>query len=57
MNKATLNLIIDVAAAILFLAMIVTGFILRFPLPPGTNKSLMLWSLTRHEWGNHSLLD
>jgi hypothetical protein len=31
--------------------MIATGYILRFPLPPGTNKSLALWGLSRHQWG------
>ena len=51
MNRTLLNLLIDIAAASLFLAMIVTGYILRFPLPPGTNKIATLWSLTRHEWG------
>ena len=51
MNRTLLNILIDIAAASLFLAMIVTGYILRFPLPPGTNKSAALWGLTRHEWG------
>ena len=51
MNRTLLNLLIDLTAASLFLAMIVTGYILRFPLPPGTNKTVTLWSLTRHEWG------
>ena len=51
MNRTLLNVLIDIAAAGLFLAMIATGYILRFPLPPGTNKSAALWGLTRHEWG------
>ena len=51
MNRTLLNVLIDIAAASLFLAMIATGYILRFPLPPGTNKSAALWGLTRHEWG------
>lgn len=51
MNRTLLNLLIDLTAASLFLAMILTGYILRFPLPPGTNKTATLWSLTRHEWG------
>lgn len=51
MNRTLLNLLIDLTAASLFLAMILTGYILRFPLPPGTNKTAALWSLTRHEWG------
>jgi hypothetical protein len=28
-----------------------TGYILRFPLPPGTNKLYTLWGLSRHDWG------
>lgn len=52
MKRTTVNLVIDMLAAALFLGMIATGYVLHFPLPPGTNKSLSLWSLTRHQWGN-----
>jgi hypothetical protein len=51
-NRTLVNLAIDTLAALLFLAMLATGYVLRFPLPPGTNKSLMLWGLTRHQWGD-----
>ncbi|MCK6511179.1 DUF4405 domain-containing protein [Myxococcota bacterium] len=51
MKRTTLNQIIDLLAAVFFLGMIATGYILYFPLPPGTNKSHLLWSLTRHRWG------
>lgn len=51
MKKTTVNLVLDITAGLLFLAMMFTGFIIRFPLPPGSNKSLMLWGLTRHEFG------
>ena len=51
MNRTFLNLLIDLCAACLFLAMFLTGYILRFPLPPETNKTFSLWGLTRHEWG------
>jgi hypothetical protein len=51
MNRTLLNLVIDLALAGIFLAMAATGYILAFALPPGTNKSTMLWTLTRHEWG------
>jgi hypothetical protein len=33
------------------LAMALTGYVIRFPLPPGTNKDWMLWGMTRHQWG------
>ncbi len=51
MSKTIINLFLDLSAGFLFLAMILTGFIIRFPLPPGTNKSRMLWGLARHEYG------
>lgn len=51
MKKALDNLHVDAIAAVLMVAMVATGYILRFPLPPGTNKSLSLWGLTRHQWG------
>jgi hypothetical protein len=47
-----LNIIIDLVAMLLFLGMIATGYLLRFPLPPGTNKTLTLWGLSRHQWGD-----
>lgn len=45
------NLFVDLLSAALMVGMAATGYILRFPLPPGTNKSLSLWGLTRHQWG------
>ena len=50
-SRTSVNLLVDLAAAALFLGMMATGYILWFTLPPGTNKSLSLWQLTRHEWG------
>ena len=52
MNRTIANIIIDIIAAFLFLGMIATGYILRFPLPPGSNKTLSLWGFTRHQWGD-----
>lgn len=51
MNRTLINVIIDLIAALLMLGMIITGYLLRFPLPPGSNKSLILWGLSRHQWG------
>lgn len=51
MKRVLDNLLVDAIGAILMVAMAATGYILRFPLPPGTNKSLSLWGLTRHQWG------
>jgi hypothetical protein len=52
MNRTAINLAVDLATAALFLALIATGFILRFALPPGTNKGLCLWGLSRHQFGD-----
>jgi hypothetical protein len=46
------NLLIDLVAAALMIGMLATGYILRFPLPPGSNKEFTLWGLTRHQWGD-----
>ncbi|MEX2578368.1 MAG: DUF4405 domain-containing protein [Verrucomicrobiales bacterium] len=51
MNRGLLNLIIDLLAAVCLLAMVATGYVLRFPLPPTTNRTHELWSFSRHEWG------
>lgn len=52
MNRTIANIIFDSVAAFLLLGMIATGYLLRFPLPPGSNKKLSLWGLTRHQWGD-----
>lgn len=52
MNRTIANIVIDIIAAFLFLGMIATGYLLRFPLPPGSNKTLSLWGYTRHQWGD-----
>ena len=46
------NLLVDLIAAALMIGMLATGYILRFPLPPGSNKDLPLWGLARHQWGD-----
>jgi hypothetical protein len=51
MNRTLANVVVDLLAAMLFVGMIATGYVLRFPLPPGTNRTLTLWGLTRHQWG------
>ena len=38
-------------ASACLLTMVATGYVLRFPLPPGTNRTHVLWGLSRHEWG------
>jgi hypothetical protein len=52
LNRGCLNLAIDLAAGASLFAMMATGYILRFPLPPSTNRTHTLWGLSRHEWGS-----
>jgi hypothetical protein len=51
MNRALMNLLIDTVAAALLTAMVGTGYILWFALPPGTNRTHSLWGLLRHQFG------
>lgn len=51
MKRPTLNLLIDLLAGFAFLGLIVTGYILRFPLPPRSGRTHLLWGLDRHDWG------
>jgi hypothetical protein len=51
MKRISVNLAIDLLAATLFVGVFATGYILAFTMPPGTNTSLFLWGLFRHQWG------
>ena len=67
-NRPKVNLTIDVLAFICSVLLITTGFLLEYVLPPGSGRLgtegfgtgpgglrrpiLLLWGLTRHEWGN-----
>src|SRR5689334_12312683 len=51
------NLYIDLIAAGFTIGMMATGYMLRFPLPPGSNKSLVLWGLNRHQWLELAFVD
>ncbi len=51
MKRSLINLTVDLIAAVSLGLMVVTGYILRFPLPPATNRSAALWGMSRHEWG------
>lgn len=52
MNRGLLNLVIDLLAACCLIVMLATGYILRFPLPPTTNRTHELWGMSRHAWGS-----
>ena len=67
-NRPKANLIIDIIAFVSAVFLIATGFLLEYSLPPGSGRLgtegfgsgfgglhrpiLLLWGLTRHEWGN-----
>lgn len=52
MKRSLLNIVIDALAAIVMLGMIATGIIIRFTLPSGSGRTLGVWGLTRHQWGD-----
>ena len=52
MKRNTLNASVDAILAIAVLALLLTGLLIAFVLPPGTNRSLALWGLSRHDWGD-----
>ena len=65
MKRSSLNFIIDLVSFVDLAGLVVTGFIIKYVLPPGTGgRGRMLhqgmggehtkefWSMTRHEWGD-----
>jgi hypothetical protein len=67
MKRSTINFIVDLISFIDLLCLIITGFIIKYILPPGSgggygrgfrggrgpNQEVKaLWSMTRHEWGD-----
>ena len=52
MARVTLNFLIDLATFLVMLAMISTGLLVRFVLPPGSGERMSVWNNTRHEWGD-----
>lgn len=54
MRRSTLNFVIDAVSLLVMLAMISTGLLIRYVLPPGSRGGggLSLWGWTRHDWGD-----
>lgn len=52
MKRSTLNFAIDLVTFLVMIAMIATGLLVRFVLPPGSGERRSLWSYTRHDWGD-----
>ncbi|MDX2200994.1 MAG: DUF4405 domain-containing protein [Phycisphaerae bacterium] len=51
MSRRSLFLSVDAAAALLMLMMLASGYVLWFVLPPGSNRSHVVWTVSRHDWG------
>jgi len=66
-SRKTLNVVVDTAALVGFVALIATGLMLRYTLPPGSGGRMplgggrgrgaarevaLVLGLTRHEWGD-----
>jgi len=56
-RKSTINFVVDLISLLAIFALVATGLIIRFVLPPGTGGrhgegGLMLWGLGRHAWGD-----
>lgn len=52
MKRSSLNFWVDGMAAVLMVAMIATGLVIRFVLPAGSGSRMELWGLNRHGWGD-----
>lgn len=65
MKRSTLNFITDLVSLIILLTLVISGFIIKYVLPPGSGGRgrvqhdgrgqehiKTLWSIGRHEWGD-----
>lgn len=57
MRRNMLNFLVDVVTLLAIFAMVATGLVIRFTLPPGTGGrhgggGLVLWGMGRHDWGD-----
>lgn len=57
MNRSRINLVLDVLSFVLLAALLQTGLIMRYALPPGSGgrgggPGLRVWGWTRHDWGD-----
>ena len=51
MKRINFLLGVDLLLTVALLAMVATGIILHFALPPHSGQTFVLWGLNRHEWG------
>jgi hypothetical protein len=52
MKRGTLNFVVDSLTFLVMLALVTSGLLVRFVLPPGSGERRSLWTYTRHDWGD-----
>ena len=52
MKRNVINFLIDLISAAVMAAMLATGLLIRFVLPPGGGSRRVLWGYGRHDWGD-----
>lgn len=52
MKRNAINFLIDLMSAAVMAAMLATGLLIRFALPPGSGSRRVLWGYGRHDWGD-----
>jgi hypothetical protein len=50
--RQRLNFLIDVVTLVVMWAMLTSGLLIRYVLPPGTGRWLAVGGMNRHEWGD-----
>lgn len=51
MKRNILHFCVDALSLLVMLAMVATGLLMRFVLPPGSGGTRTLWQWGRHDWG------
>lgn len=53
MKRTRINFLVDLLGFLFLLALVATGLLIRFTLPPKSGHSgLTVWNMDRHEWGD-----
>ncbi|MGI9227157.1 MAG: DUF4405 domain-containing protein [Gammaproteobacteria bacterium] len=52
MKKSNLITLIDISAFIGFIFVVSTGVLMRYVLPPRSGRSIEIFGMSRHEWGD-----
>ena len=52
MRRAGLNFVVDLVTFVAMAALIATGLLMRWVMPPGTGHRLSLWGMGHHDYGD-----